>query len=334
MKAQESNGSLKAVLAALAANTFVTIIKFVGWIISSSPSMLAEALHSFADVLNQSLMFVGIKGAARTSKLHPWGQGAVQYLFNFMSAIGIFTLGCIVTIYHAVHDYLNPQPINYGWMWLNLMILCLSFLIEGTSCVIALKEIYKLKGKKSLRKFIMTSDDPTLVGVFLEDSAAILGILLAISGVGLSKYLGSNNPDIFAAIIIGGMMGLIALFLGIVNARFLIGKSSSPQKELEYQEFIESLPTVDKVMELKSEILGPNKVHLFIKVELHGSLMIDRDQIQKDAQEIEMGNITALEGLLDVYSRAIRDIGPEIISIETKIKKKFREIVTIDFEIE
>lgn len=106
---KSNHSSLKAVVVALLANFFVTILKFAGWLITSSPSMLAEALHSMADVMNQCLLFIGIKSSQGKADVnHPYGKGAMQYLFNFMSAIGIFTLGCIVTIYHAVHDYMHP----------------------------------------------------------------------------------------------------------------------------------------------------------------------------------------------------------------------------------
>lgn len=331
---KSAHSSLKAVVVALMANFFVTIVKFAGWLITSSPSMLAEALHSLADVMNQCLLFIGIKSSqGKADSNHPYGKGAMQYLFNFMSAIGIFTLGCIVTIYHAVHDYMHPQSVDNKWIWLNLGILIFAFFIEGYSGIVALREIIKQKGKKSLIKFLKNSDDPTLVGIFLEDSAAVLGILFALFGVACSRIFQSNTPDVITAIIIGGMMGLIAVFLGISNARFLIGKSSGVDREEEYKEFIDKLPTVERVFELRSEILGPNKIHLYAKIELHGMLMADPEHMTHEARHVQAGDITAIEALMNAYSRAIRDVGPELQSIEEKTKEKFPEIVQIDFEL-
>lgn len=335
MKSNTSeHGSLKAVVVALFANFFVTILKFAGWLITSSPSMLAEALHSLADVLNQCLLFIGIKSAqGKADTMHPYGKGAMQYLFNFMSAIGIFTLGCIVTIYHAIHDYMNPQPVESKWIWLNLGILIIAFIVEGYSAFIALKEIYKQKGRQSLMTFLKRSDDPTLTGVFLEDSAAVLGIIFALFGVGFSRLFQSNNPDVISAILIGIMMGLIAIFLGLSNASFLIGKSYGSDKEENYKDFIQSLPTVENVTDLRTEVLGPNKIHLYLKIELHGMLMADPELMTREAKDIQTGETSAIESLMNAYARAIRDVGPEIHSIEESIKKQFKEITQIDIEL-
>lgn len=220
-KQQQAN-SLRTILTALVGNFFVTILKFIGWLVTSSPSMLAEALHSFADVMNQGLLFAGIHNSKRkATPEHPWGMGPIQYLFNLLSAIGVFTLGCVLTIWHAIHDYFNPTPIS-SWWWLSICILAVAFVVEGYTCIVALKEIYARKGRKKFLTYLKNTDDPALIAVLLEDGAAMLGIFLAMTGVIVSKVTANPLADVVAAVVIGLMMGGIAWFLGITNAKLLL----------------------------------------------------------------------------------------------------------------
>jgi zinc transporter 9 len=325
--------SVRAILTALFGNFFVMILKFIGWIITSSPSMLAEALHSFADVMNQSLLYAGVQNSkGKATAEHPHGMGSVQYLFNFLSAIGVFTLGCVLTIWHAIHDYLNPTPVSQWW-WIGVIILTVSFLTEGYTCYVAVKEIYSRKGRKSFFKYLKQTDDPALIAILLEDSAAMVGIFIALFGVVISKLTANPVVDVVCAILIALMMGAIAWFLGITNAKLLIGKSISKEKEKEYKEFITSLNTVDKISELRTEVLGPHRVYLSFKAELHPTFFINIEHLQKDADEIKNGE-PAIKILMEASDRAVRSTAREIVQIEKLIKEKFPEISIIDLELD
>lgn len=325
-------GSVQAIIKALVGNSFVTFFKLVAWIITSSPSMLAEALHSAADVINQSLLFLGIKTSSGSSKEHPWGMGPLQYLFNLLSAVGIFTLGCLVTIWHAIHDYYHPSPESKFW-WVSLIILAIAFIVEGYTCYVAFKEVYKRKGRRKLLSYLRETDDPALIAILLEDSAAMLGIMLAFCGVLISKLTDSHLPDVICAVTIGIMMGAIAWFLGILNAKLLIGKSIPPEKEEEYKDFITGLKSVEKVTELKTEVLGPNRVYLSFKAELHTTFMINIEHLHDAAEEIKEGG-QPIKILLEASDRAVRSTAREIAHIEKLIKKEFPEVDIIDLELD
>lgn len=325
--------SLQTVITALLGNFFVTILKFIGWLVTSSPSMLAESLHSFGDVMNQVLLYAGIQNSKGKTKEHPHGRGSVQYLFNFMSAIGIFTLGCVVTIAHSLHEYFYPEARDNSWWWVSVIILIVSFVTEGYSCYVALQEVWKRKGRKTLIKFIKTTDDPALLAVLLEDSAALLGIMLALCGVIISQVTGSHLADVVCAIGIGIMMGGIAWFLGMTNAKLLIGRSVPAERETEYKEFIQSLKSVDKLIELRTEVLGPGRIYLFLKVDLHPTFFINIEHLYDSAEEIKNGE-SSIKVLMEASDRAVRSTAREIVKIEKIIKEQFPEIVIIDLELD
>jgi zinc transporter 9 len=325
--------SLGTILAALMGNFFVMILKFIGYGITSSPSMLAESLHSFGDVMNQALLYAGVQRSKRKATIeHPHGLGPVQYLFNFMSAIGVFTLGCVVTIWHAVSDYANPGPVNSWWL-VSVIILTISFLVEGYTCYVAFKEVYKQKGNQRLLKYLRHSDDSALIAVLLEDSAAVLGIVLALSGIILTRITGNHVFDVLSAVTIGVMMGFIAWFLGTSNAKLLIGKAIPEDKEKEYKNFIQSLNSVDKVSELRTEVLGPRRVYLSFKADLHPMYFMNLDHLSDSAEEIKNGE-SPIKVLMEVSDRAVRSTAREIVQIEKLIKERFPEVAIIDLELD
>lgn len=329
------HNSLGTILAALMGNFFVMILKFIGYGITSSPSMLAESLHSFGDVMNQALLYAGVQRSKRkATKEHPHGLGPIQYLFNFMSAIGVFTLGCVVTIWHAISDYMNPDTGSSSQWWiLSVVILTISFLVEGYTCLVAFKEVYKQKGNQKLLKYLRNTDDSALVAVLLEDTAAVLGIVLALTGIILTRVTGNHIFDVGAAVIIGAMMGFIAWFLGTTNAKLLIGKAIPSEKEKEYKNFIQSLASVDKVSELRTEVLGPKRVYLSFKADLHATFFINLDHLADSAEEIKNGE-SPVKVLMEVSDRAVRSTAREIVQIEKLIKEQFPEVAIIDLELD
>lgn len=328
----DSSSSTKVVLSALAGNFFVTLLKFSGWLVTRSPSLLAEAMHSLADTFNQFLLLLGIRNSQGEKK------GAVQFLFNFSSAIGVFILGGVITISHAIHDLFYPSDMqdNPNLFYISLGIIAISFLVEGYTCIIALKEIHSQKGKKSLYRFLMESNDTTLVGIFLEDSAALLGLILALIGMTVSRIIGSNIPDVVAALMIGLMMGFIAILLLINNSKLLIGKSLDKEKEEEIKTLIESTLLVDKVIELHTEIIGLNRVNLYCSVEVNGSALISQNDVREDISEIkeDLADGESLAPIIvAIVDRSVRKLGNKIKLLEDQIKAEYPDIKTIDIEV-
>lgn len=327
----------KAIIVALCSNFFVTVLKFIGWGLTQSPSLLAESMHSLADTFNQSLLFWGKIETSKYAKKDILKSGYIQFIFNFASAIGIFILGSVVTLYHAFHDLIsNEKYVNSDlfFKW-SLLILISSFIIEGYSWLVAVKEINKKRGSKGFYRFLLKTDDTTLLGIFLEDSAAMIGIVLALVGTIMSKIMQSNIPDVVTAIGIASMMGFIAINLIINNSKFLIGQSLAKKEELELKEFLESQDIIDHVVDLKTELIGSGKVHLYAKIEYNGNMLASNNDIREDIDCImdALDNNDSLAPILvDIRDQTVRKLGSKIKLLEKTIKEEYPEIISIDLE--
>lgn len=326
--------SVVVVLSAICGNLLLTIAKFSGWLISRSPSMLAEAIHSFADTANQILLYVGIQHSrSGPSREFPWGQGSSRYLWNLISAVGIFFVGFGVTTYHGISSLFKPhEAFRSELYWLSITILALSFFVEGYVLTIAYKKMKKKQGRRSLRNIVLSGDDPTITAVLLEDSIAVLGVVTALTGLWLSHIYQSHLPDAVASIIIGIFLGIMAVLLAFVNGRLLIGMAVSEEKEKDIRQFIGIYPSVEKVISLKTQILGPNMVKLTAEIEFHGGIMFDRKQVEADAELIRQGE-EPLPILVDTIERTVRVVGNEINKLERAIRERFPEISSISLEV-
>ncbi len=329
------DNSQKAVLVAVAANGFVTVAKTVGWFLTRSPSLLAESIHSFADTANQLLLLVGIKtGAKRPTQKHPWGHGQARYLWNLVSATGVFFIGFGVTTYHGVHALvMGPgDHAKGGGISIGIGILILAFVLEGYSWWVAFREIKRQAGHKSLTEHLRTSQDPTTIGIFFEDSIAVGGVVVALIGIWLSEATGSHIPDAIASIVIGSLLGVMAIYLAKINGRLLINVALPAPEEAEIRDFVQKLPDVEEIQNLKTTVLGPGQVALHLEVEFHGGLLVSRDALIEDAKEIEAGE-PALQVLVDAAERAVRQVGRRTQEIERLIMERFPTIVVISLEV-
>ncbi|MEZ4870724.1 MAG: cation diffusion facilitator family transporter [Bdellovibrionales bacterium] len=326
-----ADGSTKVVISAVAGNSFVTLIKLQGWIVSGSPSMLAEAIHSLADTFNQFLLFIGIKqGQRMPSRAFPRGYGQSRYLWNLISAVGIFFVGFGVTTYHGIHSLLYPEPPS-AEIWLPLGILIAALIIESIPLQMAIKEVIRQKNEMSF-EYLRTSDDPTTLGVLFEDGIAVFGVTLALAGVYFSQHFNSNLPDAIAAILIGLLLGIMAVALAFINGRFLIGRALPRAKEEEMKKFIRQIEYIEKIVKFETEVLAPGRCHMHLEVELHGGVMVPREEIEKDVQEIRNGELPA-KVLVETAERMVRIVGNNINEIESKIRKQYPEVVSIALEI-
>ena len=213
------------------------------------------------------------------------------------------------------------------------------------SLTTALNEINLSRKKQSLYNFVFKGTNPTLSAIFLEDSIAIFGVILALIGQILSHIFNTSTPDAFIGLVIGIILGVVAIFLGYINAKFLIGKSVSPDLEQEIKEYLESLPLVEKFYDLKTEILKPNAIAVMAEIEINGSaLFIDNDyiesQLNRDCEEIQELMMDDVDDtrrlkriLIKIYDRSNRIFGRQIDEIQAKVKKEFPDIVLITLEI-
>lgn len=333
-KSMWDDSSISAVLVAIVGNGLVTIAKFLGWGISQSPSMLAEGVHSMADTLNQVLLLVGIgHGAGRATKEFPFGKGRARYIWNLVSAVGIFFVGFGFTTWHGVSQLISARatdPVHDGW--LPLVILLLSFCIEGYTLLIAVRSVNDARGDESFWAFIRHGDDPTGVAVLLEDSIAVLGVAVAFIGIAVSRYTQSPVPDALASIFIGCLLGLMAVVLAVANGRILMGASVGTDREQEIREFLEALPAIERVTSLKTAVMAPGNVRLAAELEFHGSTFIDRHMIERDADRIREGE-DPTPVLFETAERMVRVMGREINRMEAQIRQQFPEITYIDLEV-
>ena len=328
-----AGGGAKVVLQAIFGNGFITVLKFIGWFISQSPSLLAEAIHSAADTFNQILLLIGMKQSRKVAtRDFPRGHGTSSYLWNLVSAVGVFFIGFGVTFYHGMHSLLAGHYEVGPLSWLTLAILVIAFSIEFYVLIGAYKEVEKQREGRSYLEFFHESDDPTVLAVLLEDGVAVLGVLLAFCGIILGQVFQSALFDIFASIGIALLLGFMAVALAFINGKLLIGKSLSSLKEEEIKAFLKSLPEVEHVEKLSTIVIGAGKVRLSVEVELCGEKIVDLSKLKLDAERIGT-NDDAYKVLLKTSERMVRKTGRIINEIEAKIQSEFKEIVIVDFEI-
>ena len=328
------DASIRAVLVAIFGNGLVTIAKFSAWLVTHSPSMLAEAVHSLADTSNQILLLIGIRhSSGRATKEFPFGKGRARYIWNLISAVGIFFVGFGFTVWHGIEALLATQPTDPISTGLEtFLVLLLALAIEGYTLFVALRSVNEARGEMGFWEFARHGDDPTGVAVLLEDSIAVLGVLTAFVCIGLSHYFDSRVPDAIGAIIIGSLLGVMAVSLAIANGRILMGRAMSVDREVEIREYLESLPAIERVTSLKTAVLAPGNVRLAAEIEFHGSAFIDRVLIERDADRIREGE-EAAPVLYETAERMVRVMGREMNRLEMQIRAKFPEISYIDLEV-
>jgi len=211
--------------------------------------------------------------------------------------------------------------------------LAYAFVMEGYVLFVAYRSIKAKKGNKSFVDYIRKGDDPTAVAVLLEDGIAVLGVLIALTGIYLSKVLQTNLPDAITSIIIGCLLGMLAYILIRSNARLLMGAAADPQLEEKIKDYLLTLKSVENITSFKTEILGPARLRLAAEVEFHGEWLINREQIVKDAERIRNGEVDPVPVLMDTSERMVRTLGKSINELEASLKKEFPQLDIIEIEV-
>lgn len=334
MRPLKPDHSLRAVLAAITGNFTVTCLKFFGWLGTGSPSMLAESVHSMADTLNQVLLWVGIRhGEGKPTPAYPFGKGRARYIWNLVSAMGIFFVGFGFTTYHGISRFVEAHPNDAVSNDLYpLLILGISFLIESYTLYVAFVGVNKARGDRPFLEYVRLGDDPTGVAVLLEDGIAVLGVVTAFIGYYLSRQLDSPYPDAICSIIIGVLLGVMAVMLAIANGRILMGVSASVDEEVAIREFLENYPSVERVVSLKTAVMAPGSLRVAVEIEFHGGILISKEQIERDAERIRDGEDPAYI-LFETAERMVRVVGREINRLESDLNEQFPQIHMIDLEV-
>lgn len=262
-----TEGSTRAIVAALGANIGIAVTKFVAAAVSGSASMFAEGIHSVADSGNQVLLIIGGKRAKReASDSHPFGYGRSRYIYAFMVSIVLFSVGGMFSIIEGWNKLHEPHELEQAW--LPLTVLGVSIGLESFSLLTALKAAKDDRGSTSLIKYIRHAKSPELPVVLLEDMAALLGLVLAFGGVGLTVLTHDPIWDAYGTLAIGGLLVLVAVILGIETSSLLVGEGATAGDTEKIRVALASTSGVRSVIHSKTLYLGPDELMLAAKIEV------------------------------------------------------------------
>ncbi len=291
-------GSKKAIVAAFVANLGIAIAKVIGFMFTGAASMLAEAIHSFADTSNQGLLILGGKMAKKEpSKEHPFGYGRERYFWAFVVAMIIFSMGSVFAIYEGIDKLMHPHALN-DHIW-AIGILSIAIILELFSLRTAVIESRKVKGDMTWWQFIRKSKVPELPVVLLEDIGALIGLVLALVGIGLAMI--TNNPayDAMGSLAIGILLGIIAIILGIEMRSLLLGESASEKTIQKLENTINQHPDVCRLIHMRTEHIGPEELLVAVKVELSGEL--DTEGVARAINSLEESMRNQVKIKLTIY---------------------------------
>jgi cation diffusion facilitator family transporter len=266
-----SSSSLKAVLAALVGNSLIAVTKFVAASYTGSSAMFSEAIHSCVDSGNQLLLLYGIKRAKKPAdKSHPFGYGKELYFWSFVVAVMIFGLGSGISFYEGFHKLSNPEPITNAFV--NYIVLGFAIIFESWTCWVAATEFKKSKGSFGWLQAIHRSKDPALFTVLFEDTAALLGLLVALVALALSEIYALPILDAVASIIISFILAITAIFLAFECKGLLTGESASDEVIAGINNIIGESVGISHVNEVLTLHLGANDILLNISLDFADNL--------------------------------------------------------------
>ncbi|MFF9039374.1 cation diffusion facilitator family transporter [Streptomyces sp. NPDC014892] len=260
-----ASGGTKAIVAALAANLAIAVAKFVAFLFSHSSSMLAESVHSLADSGNQALLLLGGKKAKREATAeHPFGYGRERYIYAFLVSIVLFSVGGMFALYEGYEKIKHPHEIE-AWYW-PVGVLVFAIIAETFSFRTAIKESNVLRGKKSWTEFVRHAKAPELPVVLLEDLGALVGLILALGGVGLALITGDGVWDGIGTLCIGVLLILIAIVLAAETKSLLLGESAGAENVEKIAKAVVDGDTVTRVIHMRTLHLGPEELLVAAKI--------------------------------------------------------------------
>ncbi len=269
-------GSTAHIIQSLIANTVIAAAKGVAAVITGSGAMLAETIHSSADCGNQLLLLFGVKQARKpATPEHPLGYGRALYFWSFMVAMLLFTGGGMFSIYEGVHKIRHPEPV--GDIVVAVIVLVVALAIEGWATLGNIVELNKRRGATPFGRFLRETKDSDLVVVFGENSAAVLGLALALVALVLAKTTGNGRWDGAGSLAVGVVLVAVALFLAVEIKSLLVGESADPAIEREVRAMVAADPNVDAVLMLLTVQQGPGEIVVAMKLRFKDGLATGGD---------------------------------------------------------
>ncbi|CEO96992.1 Proton-coupled zinc antiporter SLC30A9, mitochondrial [Plasmodiophora brassicae] len=360
----------KVVAAAIIGNASISLSKFAAFAFTGSASMLSEGIHSLADLSNQCLLAVGLSASNKTpDALHPYGYASEKYVWALISGVGIFFLGCGVSLYHGVLGILNPVHITYHA--LTPIVLAFSLFVESSTLVIAIREIRRAASALDMTtmQYIRAGPDPNTVAVVAEDAAAVCGIVIASSCIALTHWTGMPVFDAVGSVLVGGLLGTVAMFLIRKNHEFLLGRSIHPSYTDKVLRVLRESPIVSSVHDIKAVFLGPDAFRFKAEIVVNGQTLsrlflasnaaslanvghvhsgtvgfpfernraddhdADDDDEGHQAPPLPKSQAELEASLIEFGDHLIQFLGDEIDQIEAEIRRAVPEIKHVDLEI-
>ncbi|MFC9291619.1 cation diffusion facilitator family transporter [Streptomyces sp. NPDC057052] len=309
-----ASGGTRAIVAALAANLAIAASKFVAFAFSGSSSMLAEGVHSLADSGNQALLLVGGKKAQReATPQHPFGYGRERYIYAFLVSIVLFSVGGMFAIYEGFEKIKHPHEIEH-WYW-PVGVLVFAIIAESFSFRTAIKESNPLRGSLSWAEFVRRAKAPELPVVLLEDLGALVGLVLALSGVGIALATGDGVWDGIGTICIGVLLVLIALVLAAETKSLLLGEAAGPEETRKIEAAVVDGTTVTRIIHMRTLHLGPEELLVAAKIAVRHDDAAAEIAQAIDAAESRIRRAVPIARVIylepDIYSETEAAKGPD-----------------------
>ena len=282
-----AHGSKKVIYAALFGNLAIAVTKFVAASITGSSAMLSEAIHSLVDTGNQGLLLHGLRKANKPAdEDHPFGYGMELYFWTFVVAILIFAVGSGISVYEGVHKVLDPHPVESAYI--NYIVLAFAMVFEGIALFIAAREFNKVRGRRGILAEVRASKDPTIFTVLFEDTAAMLGLVVAFIGIALAQLLDMPMLDGVASITIGAILAGVAILLAYESKGLLIGEAAEPEVRRGVREILATHREILRINEVLSMHLGPHDILLNLSLDFREKLTANDVEAAISAIEIEI----------------------------------------------
>lgn len=273
MASSKHGGAARAILYAFLANGGIALAKSWAAVVTGSGSMLAEAIHSYADTGNQVLLYLGLRQSTKPPDAeHPLGYGKVSYFWSFIVALMLFTLGGLFSIYEGFHKFNHPEPLSN--IWIAVGVLSVAIILETFSLLGCLREISIIRGERPFRLWLKHTRSSELVVVLGEDIAALLGLVLALIFVSLAAITGNGIYDAIGSMCIGVILIIISVFLTMRMRSLLVGRSADPMIQEAINSIIKQDQAIEEVYNAITLQLGPDTL-LAAKIRMRSGLQID-----------------------------------------------------------
>jgi cation diffusion facilitator family transporter len=286
MQSTSQSATARAILYAFLANAGIAIAKTWAAMLTGSGSMLAEAIHSYADTANQVLLFLGLKQSVKPADAeHPLGYGMLSYFWSFVVAMLLFSVGGLFSIYEGVHKFQNPEPLTQ--VWVAIVVLVVAICLESFSLLGCLRQIRAVRGMRPFRVWLEHTRNSELLVVLGEDIAALLGLCLALLFISLAAISGNPVFDAIGSMCIGVVLIVISVFLTLRMQSLLVGRSADPLIREAIDKVIRDNEDIEQVFNTITMQMGPYTM-LAVKIKLRSGIDIDTAVDDINALEVRL----------------------------------------------